>query len=198
MLSKEEKKGKREEKRKRAEENKEVRIKKEDKIRETFAKRLFSARQSSGKNKSTISQDTGVGLSMLGSYESAEKTAGVATAKILADYLGVSLDWLCGEGPDKRTMLNVNDSWLDIPPFYALLVILNKYSPQITIGDGEKTPDVRLSFNLRSFGFPGEKPLVDFFKYYEQILQFEKSGLECGVAIDVIIAELAKKYIDVL
>lgn len=198
MLSKEEKMGIREEKRKRVEESKEIRLKKEEIIRGTFAKRLVSARQSSGKNKSTVSQDTGVGLSMLGSYESAEKTAGVATAKILADYFGVSLNWLCGEGPDKRTMLNADYAWADIPPLYAMLVILNKYSPQIKIGDGKKTPDVTLSFNLNFFGLGGEKPLADFLKYYEQIYQFERSGLDCGIAIDVIIAELIKKYVDVL
>lgn len=187
-----------EEKLERIKENKNIRAERENEVREIFAKRLTSARLASGKNKNTISQDTGVGLSMLGAYESAEKTAGVATAKVLADYLEVSLDWLCGENPDKRTLLNVNDPWLNIPPVYAMLAILNRYSPEIELGDGNGSPYVTLSFKCDKIYSPDGELLREFFNSFMPIYLLENSEVECAEAIEAIAVALTKKYINKL
>ncbi len=173
----------------------------EDNIRKKFSKRFISAQESVKKNNATISRETGVNESMIGKYGTGEKAPSLYTAKYLAKYFGVSLDWLCGDEIDLRTELNSNDVWLNIPIAYALLAILNKFNPKIDIGDGINSPHVTLSFNYNELYYLGDKTLKDFFKAYEPIKILENSNCESDAtsnAIDTLLKDLAKTYKDIL
>lgn len=181
------------EKEKIIEENKKNRAEKEDEIREIFAERLATARRNSGKNKNTISKDTGIALSMLGSYESAGKTASVTTAKLLADYLGVSLDWLCGAETDNMTPRSPDD-WQDIPPVYAFVTILDKYNPLIEFGDRETSPYITMSFNNYSSLDTKELALKKFIQLYKMFCGLAGQGIDCDEYIDKLLTSLIKEY----
>ena len=192
---------KEETKREETERVKNKRQKEEDEIREFFSDRFTSAQESVGKNDATVSRETGVNQSMIGSYSKGKKAPSVYTAKYLAKYFGVSLDWLCGDDIDSRTELNSNDVWLNIPIAYALLAILNKFSPKIDIGDGINSPHVTLSFNYNKLYYLGDKTLKDFFKAYEPITILENSNCESDAtanAVDTLLKDLAKTYKDIL
>lgn len=177
------------------------RQKEEDEIRTSFSKNFTSAIKSIEKNKATVSRETGVNESMIGSYSKGGKYPNVCTAKYLAKYFGVSLDWLCGDDIDSRTKLNSNDVWLNIPIAYALLAILNKFSPKIDIGDGINSPHITLSFNYNELYCLGDKTLKDFFKAYEPISILENSNYESDAtanAVDTLLKDLANTYKDIL
>lgn len=67
---------------------------------ELFAKRLKTARTDKGITQKELSEKTGISSAMISAYESAGAKAGknptLNNIYIIANSLGVSIDWLCG------------------------------------------------------------------------------------------------------
>lgn len=179
-----------------SENNKVIRDAKDESIKKQFAKRLKSIRTKQDKNKTKVAFDNGINLSMISSYEGGTKVPGVTTAKILADYFGVSLDWLCGKEPDKDTLLHSDDPYSVIPLVYSFLSILNAYSPEIIIGDGEETPYVTLEFKCKRVDSLDGNTLKEFFSEYEAIRLLEKHDGDYAEVIYQITLHLIEKYKD--
>lgn len=72
--------------------------------------RLRALRKSSGKTLKEICADTQLSISGLASVERGENSCSSSTLKILADYYGVSTDYLTGISDDKNT----NNTNLDV------------------------------------------------------------------------------------
>ncbi len=132
--------------------------KKQEELRKCFAKRLKYACKDRNKTIYKIAQQTGLSSGLLGSYSEAKKSPSIYNAKIIADNLGVSLDWLCGDGDS----LSVTP-WSNYQIAVALLAILERFEPKIKISDNK--PDVLLSFSFEN-NFDNKNVLRDFLKAY--------------------------------
>lgn len=71
--------------------------------------RLRELRKSSGRTLKEICADTNISVSGLASVERGENSCSFTTLKILADYYGVSTDYLLGNTDDK-TAINPNSN----------------------------------------------------------------------------------------
>lgn len=66
----------------------------------TFAQRLLIVRQERGMKRSEVAERIGSTGPAYGRYERGERVPSIETAKIIADALGVSLDYLVGDAPE--------------------------------------------------------------------------------------------------
>lgn len=99
----------------------------------TFAQRLLIVRQERGMKRSEVAERLGSTGPAYGRYERGERVPSIETAKMIADALGVSLDYLVGDAPEplrdsamiarleaitqlpperRRTLLDVMDAYL--------------------------------------------------------------------------------------
>ncbi len=131
---------------------------KQKELRECFANRLNYACKDRNKTIYKIAQQTGLSSGLLGSYSKGEKSPSIYNAKIIADCLGVSLDWLCGDGDS----LSVTP-WSSYQITAAFLAIIEKFEPKIKIS--KKKPDVSLSFTFEHY-LDKKYVLQDFLKAY--------------------------------
>lgn len=63
---------------------------------ESFPSKLKKARQDTGFTQREIEKETGIKQSTIASYEIGRTQPDIETLGILADFYGVSLDWLVG------------------------------------------------------------------------------------------------------
>lgn len=61
-----------------------------------FAKRLRGLRKASGYTLENVEKDTGIRSYTISAYECGKVTPNMARLVVLAEYWGVSIDWLCG------------------------------------------------------------------------------------------------------
>lgn len=66
------------------------------KAEKELPERLRRLRKANGCTLEEIEDDTGVPYCMVARYERGENTPTLYVLVVLADYYGVSLDWLCG------------------------------------------------------------------------------------------------------
>lgn len=66
----------------------------------TFAQRLLAVLQEHGMKHSEVAERIGSTSLVYGRYERGERVPSIETAKIIADALGVSLDYLTGAAPE--------------------------------------------------------------------------------------------------
>ena len=70
---------------------------------ETFASKLKKARLDTGFTQREVSSETGIKQPTLASYEIGRTQPDIESLGILADFYGVSTDWLIGTKGGKRT-----------------------------------------------------------------------------------------------
>lgn len=64
--------------------------------KESFAKKLISARKKTGLSQYEVAEETGIARSTIASYETARTQPDIENLGILADFYNVSTDWLIG------------------------------------------------------------------------------------------------------
>ena len=78
-----------------------------------IAKIISDLRKEKGWSQTDLANESGVSREIIGKYERGEATPSVDFAKRIADALGVSLDFLVGEGTtakfDKKTLKRIQD-----------------------------------------------------------------------------------------
>lgn len=70
--------------------------------RETFAERLKKARKDTGFTQAEVSKELEIPQSTLANYETGNREPNLETLGILADFYGVSADWLLSIAPKKK------------------------------------------------------------------------------------------------
>lgn len=73
---------------------------------EGFASKLKKARENTGFTQREISAETKIKQSTLASYETGRTQPDIETLGILADFYGVSIDWLVGTAGGKKEILD--------------------------------------------------------------------------------------------
>lgn len=77
------------------------------------SKIISDTREAKGWNQSELADESGVSRVMIGKYERGQAVPSIDAAKKIADALGVSLDYLVGEGTnskfDKKTLKRFQD-----------------------------------------------------------------------------------------
>lgn len=63
---------------------------------ESFPSKLKKARENTGFTQREVSKETGITQSVLARYETGKLEPNIEVMGILADFYGVSLDWLVG------------------------------------------------------------------------------------------------------
>lgn len=66
-------------------------------VREVFAKKLREARLAKGWTQQDLADSIDTVYMLIGKYENEKVTPRLDTVKRLADALGVTIGWLCGE-----------------------------------------------------------------------------------------------------
>lgn len=161
----------------------------------TLGKRLRNARNSLGKNytQAKIAEHLQTNDTRISKIEQGKENPCFADIKKWADYLGVSLDWLCGKDEPETIKDENKTPWRDIPPILALLQTLEHFEPLIEYGETDEEPFVRLSFYENGL-FTNRELLKLFFNDYRPIEQLIKSGNPCAEAIDLLSTHLSQKY----
>ena len=77
-----------------------------------LAERLVELRNKYGYTQSKAAEKIGLGRSTLNNYENGLREPGIDTLGILADFYGVSVDFLLGREDDYTTKLTVGDTLL--------------------------------------------------------------------------------------
>ena len=164
----------------------------QERLRICFAQRLKYACKDRNTNIYQISKQTGISSGLLGSYVKGEKSPTIYNAKIIADCLGVSLDWLCGEG-DLSSGIN---PWMNYSIPNAFLAILDKYEPEIQIKN--KSPYVVLSFTFSRFidTHDNRKSLVEFLNAYSSLVDTINTFEGEYEDFNKFYIQLARKYKD--
>lgn len=75
----------------------------DDMYREGFTTKLKKARANTGFSQREVSRETGIGQVTIANYETGRTEPDLENLGILADFYGVSVDWLLGTrgGPEK-------------------------------------------------------------------------------------------------
>lgn len=77
------------------------------------SKRMTDTRKEKGWSQTDLANESGVSREMIGKYERGEAVPSIEAAKKIADALGVSLDYLVGEGInsklDKQALRRLQD-----------------------------------------------------------------------------------------
>ena len=68
---------------------------------EIFPSRIKNARAKTGFTQREVAKETGIPLSTIAKYETAKLQPDLEKLVILADFYGVSIDWLLGISNDK-------------------------------------------------------------------------------------------------
>lgn len=63
---------------------------------ESFSSKLQHARKQTGFTQREVAKETGISQSLIARYETGKLEPNIETIGILADYYGISLDWLFG------------------------------------------------------------------------------------------------------
>lgn len=71
--------------------------------KEGFASKLKRARENTGFTQREVERETGIKQSTLAGYEIGRTTPDFETLGILADFYGVSVDWLLGTAGGKNS-----------------------------------------------------------------------------------------------
>ncbi|MDR2568953.1 MAG: helix-turn-helix domain-containing protein [Oscillospiraceae bacterium] len=66
--------------------------------REVFSQRLKKARENTGFTQREVSRDTGISQPSIAQYETGAREPDIETMGRLAEFYGVSVDWLLGMG----------------------------------------------------------------------------------------------------
>ena len=69
---------------------------------ELFPERLRELRKKRGLSRKTLAELSGIASNRVSVYERGEHSPTIETAAKLADFLGVSMDYLCGRGETKQ------------------------------------------------------------------------------------------------
>lgn len=64
--------------------------------KESFPSRLKKARENTGFTQSEVEKETGIYQTAISRYENGTREPDIETLGVLADFYGVSLDWLFG------------------------------------------------------------------------------------------------------
>ena len=67
---------------------------------ELFPARLRQLREAKNIDRKTLGELCGLSKNMIGKYESGERDPSIKTLTAIADYFGVSLDYLMGRDPE--------------------------------------------------------------------------------------------------
>ena len=70
--------------------------------REIFASRIKNAREKNGLTQREVERETGIKQSSLAKYETGRNEPDIETVGILAEFYGISIDWLFGLGKQGR------------------------------------------------------------------------------------------------
>ena len=70
--------------------------------KEVFSKRLRTLRQSKGSSRQDLADELGMTYFSVAKMECAERAASIETLWAIADYFGVSLDYLVGRSDDPK------------------------------------------------------------------------------------------------
>lgn len=73
---------------------------------ETFAQKLKKARENTGFTQRDVAKETGITQSVLARYETGKLEPNIETLGILADFYGISIDWLIGTQGGKNTAIS--------------------------------------------------------------------------------------------
>ena len=73
---------------------------------ESFASRLKKARESTGFTQREVAKETGISQPCLARYEKGKLEPNIETLGILADFYGISLDWLIGTSGGKNNPIS--------------------------------------------------------------------------------------------
>lgn len=93
---------------------------------------IVRSREEKSWNQTELAEQSGVSRVMIGKYERGEAIPSIEAAKKIADALGVSLDYLVGEGInssfDKKTLKRFNEiEELDQPKKKVLFDLIDTY-----------------------------------------------------------------------
>ena len=151
-----------------------------EKVKSTFSKRLKEIRIKRNFSQEELAEGISSKASIY-SYEKDTKNPSLCTAKELANKLGVSIDWLCGNETELK------DPRVSVAK--AFLIILEDCKPEISIENGyaelrfkENDPD-NSSFTI-----------MKFFEKYSHIKEAKSKNILTNEMIQVLEDNLMKKY----
>lgn len=70
-------------------------------MRSEFSKRLRKLREKRGISRKTLAELCGMSRNSVERYERGERIPSLTDAEEIAEFFGVSLDWMCGRKPNK-------------------------------------------------------------------------------------------------
>ncbi len=150
-------------------------------LKDIFAERLKKARLKKGYTQEDLTED-GLSLQTISAYENSRKCPSIFLANILANRLGVSLDWLCGN--DKRALGSL------FTTSEALLMVLKVCEPTIVI-ENDKAMLIFDKNTVENNNFTIKR----FVEKYSHILTAKEIGLEDEM-IDTLEESLLKQFIN--
>lgn len=71
--------------------------------KETFAERLKFAREQSGFTQREVAKETGISQPIIAYLETGKREPSIENLGILAEFYGVSVDWLLSIAPKKKS-----------------------------------------------------------------------------------------------
>lgn len=70
-------------------------------MRSEFSGRMRKLREKRGISRKTLAELCGMSRNSVERYERGERIPSLTDAEEIAEFFGVSLDWMCGRKPDK-------------------------------------------------------------------------------------------------
>ena len=155
-----------------------------------FPYRLKEARKKANFTQKQLGEKIDVSGETISNYESPSpfkhKNPSLNNAIDLAKTLRTSLDWLCGL-----------PYGLDTLPVEALLIVLDRFKPEITIGEGTTTPYVTLSFNIDSPDISAHelKSFISQYQLIQPLINIDNEySSDTKKTVDVIRKHLIERY----
>lgn len=163
--------------------------------KELFANRLKEARNSKNMTQTELSELTGVSLMMISSYENTKTKSGKNPAfnnvYLLANALGVSIDWLCGISDNREPNKGGNISTKDF--LYAVTELVDN-SEKVNVKGCTLHGNLcqSIEFIINSF----DSYLSDFIKDYQAVKVLRNTIPETyTMLLNTVIEKYSKKDI---
>lgn len=148
-----------------------------------FAERLKTARTKRGLSQAELAKAVGVSAATISSYETLNNTKipSLDKASAMAEFLGVSLDWLCGK--DSAGKVPITNFDIDCY-LRALVVVITEMTSTFTANSDNKTGSILIA----------SSGLVDFIKQCVDVMAVYRNGTLTTELYETCIEKIISKY----
>lgn len=148
-----------------------------------FAERLKTARTKRGLSQAELAKAVSVSAATISSYETLNNTKipSLDKAAAMADFLGVSLDWLCGK--DSAGKVPITNFDIDCY-LRALVVVITEMTSTFTVDLDNKTGSILIT----------KFALVDFIKQCADVMAVYRNGTLTTELYETCIEKIISKY----